>query len=201
MQTIKNLRKIETICVFCGSSEGNTLTYREGVFNFGLAMAHNNLNLVYGGGGKGLMGILAQAVKKGTGKVTGIIPTKIYEMVKHIEHNEDELVIVDSMHQRKATMYSRSNAFVALPGGIGTLEEVMEAFTWLQLGYHDKPVALYDIDGYFSSLITFFDHMVDQGFLKKELLDYLIIDDNEYRLIERLKSIELNIPVKIDSRP
>ncbi len=201
MQTIKNLRKIETICVFCGSSEGKVPSYRESTFNFGLAMAHNNLNLVYGGGGKGLMGILAEATKKGDGKVIGIIPTRIYEMVKHIKHDEDELVIVDNMHQRKADMYSRSDAFVALPGGIGTLEEVMEAFTWLQLGYHDKPVALYDINGYYSSLITFFDHMVDQGFLRKELLDSLIIDDNEHRLIERLKSIDLNIPAKIERHP
>jgi len=201
MQTIKNLRKIETICVFCGSSEGKVSSYRESTFNFGLAMANNNLNLVYGGGGKGLMGILAQAIKKGDGKVIGIIPTRIYEMVKHIKHDEDELIIVDNMHQRKADMYSRSDAFVALPGGIGTIEEVMEAFTWLQLGYHDKPVALYDINGYFSSLITFFDHMVDQGFLRKELLDSLIIDDNEHRLIERLKSIDLNIPAKIDRHP
>jgi uncharacterized protein (TIGR00730 family) len=198
MQTIKDLRKIETVCVFCGSSEGSNPAYKESAFNFGLAMAHHNLNLVYGGGGNGLMGILAQGVKKGDGKVTGIIPTRIYEMVKHIEHNEDELVIVDNMHQRKADMYNRSDAFVALPGGIGTLEEVMEALTWLQLGYHNKPVALYDINGYYSSLITFFDYMVDQGFLKKELLNTLIIDDNEHRLIERLKSIELDIPAKID---
>jgi uncharacterized protein (TIGR00730 family) len=101
------------------------------------------------------------------------------------------------MHERKAAMYERSDAFVALPGGIGTLEEVMEALTWLQLGYHDKPVGLLNVNGFYTHLVAFLSHMVDQGFLRTVLLDTLVVDSDPGRLIERLEQIPLNLPAKI----
>lgn len=191
------MRTIGTLCVFCGSSEGTDPAYVASAKAFGEEMAARKVNLVYGGGGKGLMGTLATTVKSGSRTVTGVIPHKIYEMVKHIEHVEDELIIVRDMHERKAAMYERSDAFVALPGGIGTLEEVMEALTWLQLGYHDKPVGLLNVNGFYTHLVAFLSHMVDQGFLRTVLLDTLVVDSDPGRLIERLEQIPLNLPAKI----
>jgi uncharacterized protein (TIGR00730 family) len=197
MEQPSSLRTIDTLCVFCGSSEGIDPVYASNAAEFGGAMARHHVNLVYGGGGKGLMGILAAKVKAGSRTVTGVIPTKIYEMVKHIDHVEDELIIVQDMHERKAAMYERSDAFVAMPGGIGTLEEVMEALTWLQLGYHDKPVGLLDINGFFSHLVRFLEHMVEQGFLRQVLLDTLVVEPDPDRLIDRLRTVPVNLPAKI----
>ncbi|MFA7641710.1 MAG: TIGR00730 family Rossman fold protein [Sphaerochaetaceae bacterium] len=197
MNDVTALRKINTLCVFCGSSEGNDPAYLQSAAQFGLAMVKSGMDLVYGGGGKGIMGRIATTVKAGSRRVTGIIPTRIHEMVKHIEHDEDELIIVGDMHERKAAMYARADAFVALPGGIGTLEEVMEALTWLQLGYHDKPVGLLDTAGFFSHLTAFLSHMVDEGFLRSVLFDTLTVDSDPMRLIERLQRVPLDLPAKI----
>jgi len=197
MNDVTALRKINTLCVFCGSSEGNDPAYLQSAAQFGLAMVKSGMDLVYGGGGKGIMGRLAATVKAGSRRVTGIIPTRIHEMVKHIEHDEDELIIVGDMHERKAAMYARADAFVALPGGIGTLEEVMEALTWLQLGYHDKPVGLLDTAGFFSHLTAFLSHMVDEGFLRSVLFDTLTVDSDPMRLIARLQRVPLDLPAKI----
>lgn len=197
MNDVTALRKINTLCVFCGSSEGNDPEYLQSAAQFGLAMVKSGMDLVYGGGGKGIMGRLAATVKAGSRRVTGIIPTRIHEMVKHIEHDEDELIIVGDMHERKAAMYARADAFVALPGGIGTLEEVMEALTWLQLGYHDKPVGLLDTAGFFSHLTAFLSHMIDEGFLRSVLFDTLTVDSDPMRLIERLQRVPLDLPAKI----
>lgn len=197
MNDVTALRKINTLCVFCGSSEGNDPAYLQSAEQFGSAMVKSGMDLVYGGGGKGIMGRLAATVKAGSRRVTGIIPTRIHEMVKHIEHDEDELIIVGDMHERKAAMYARADAFVALPGGIGTLEEVMEALTWLQLGYHDKPVGLLDTAGFFSHLTAFLSHMVDEGFLRSVLFDTLTVDSDPMRLIERLQRVPLDLPAKI----
>lgn len=197
MNDVTALRKINTLCVFCGSSEGNDPAYLQSAAQFGLAMVKSGMDLVYGGGGKGIMGRIATTVKAGSRRVTGIIPTRIHEMVKHIEHDEDELIIVGDMHERKAAMYARADAFVALPGGIGTLEEVMEALTWLQLGYHDKPVGLLDTAGFFSHLTAFLSHMVDEGFLRSVLFDTLTVDSDPMRLIARLQRVPLDLPAKI----
>ncbi len=197
MNDVTALRKINTLCVFCGSSEGNDPAYLQSAEQFGLAMVKSGMDLVYGGGGKGIMGRLAATVKAGSRRVTGIIPTRIHEMVKHIGHDEDELIIVGDMHERKAAMYARADAFVALPGGIGTLEEVMEALTWLQLGYHDKPVGLLDTAGFFSHLTAFLSHMIDEGFLRSVLFDTLTVDSDPMRLIERLQRVPLDLPAKI----
>lgn len=197
MNDVPALRKINTLCVFCGSSEGNDPAYLQSAEQFGSAMVKSGMDLVYGGGGKGIMGRLAATVKAGSRRVTGIIPTRIHEMVKHIGHDEDELIIVGDMHERKAAMYARADAFVALPGGIGTLEEVMEALTWLQLGYHDKPVGLLDTAGFFSHLTAFLSHMIDEGFLRSVLFDTLTVDSDPMRLIARLQRVPLDLPEKI----
>lgn len=197
MEHLASVRTIDTLCVFCGSSEGIDPVYASNAAAFGDAMARHHVDLVFGGGGKGLMGVLAAKVKAGSRTVTGVIPTRIFEMVKHIDHVEDELIIVEDMHERKAAMYERSDAFVAMPGGIGTLEEVMEALTWLQLGYHDKPVGLLDTNGFFSHLLQFLEHMVEQGFLRQVLLDTLVVEPDPDRLIDRLRTVPVNLPAKI----
>ncbi len=191
MHTMKS--SIKTICLFCGSSNGINSLYSDAAILFGQSLVKNNLDLVYGGGGRGLMGLVANEVKNGGNKVTGIIPKKIYEMVKDIPHNEDQLIVVDDMHQRKAKMYSLSDAFVALPGGIGTLEETLEIFTWLQLGYHQKPVALLNTNNFFDPLVDLFNHMVDQGFLNKTFVKNLIVEKEDDILIEKLFFTDLKL--------
>src|SRR5690554_1934659 len=131
MNTSTIQRTISNLCVFCGSSAGNDTAYTDAACALAGEMAARSIHLVYGGGGAGIMGTLASALRDTGVRVTGIIPERLYEMVKHLDHSEDELVVVHTMHERKAAMYDRSDAFVALPGGIGTLEELMEALTWL----------------------------------------------------------------------
>jgi uncharacterized protein (TIGR00730 family) len=162
-------------------------------------MSARGIHLVYGGGGAGIMGKLSQHLRRSPVKVTGIIPKRLYEMVGHLEHSEDELIVVETMHERKATMYERSDAFVALPGGIGTLEELMEAMTWLQLGYHAKPVGMLNVDGFFDPLLHMLQHMVEEGFLRQVLVDALVVEQEPRILLERLANIDLNLPGKITS--
>ncbi len=197
MENKQPLRIIKNLCVFCGSSVGNDEVYRDGVVALAQKMAEKDINLVYGGGGRGLMGVMAETLRHMPVTVTGIIPTKLYDMVKHIEHNEDELIIVSGMHERKATMYERSDAFIALPGGIGTLEEVMEALTWLQLGYHNKPVGLLNIAGYYDKLLEFLKESVTAGFLQPALFEALIVTSDANDLIDQLVSVPLTLPHKI----
>ena len=188
---------IDTICIFCGSSDGNGNRYRQAAVSMARVMADQGISLVYGGGGRGLMGVMASTLYGKVPRVTGVIPQKLYDMVKDIEHQEDELIIVTDMHERKATMYRIADAFVALPGGVGTIEELMEAFTWLHLGYHRKPVAILNTDGYYDSLIAFLEHSVEEGFLKQEYLTSLVVESDPVCLLERLKSITLTLPDKL----
>jgi uncharacterized protein (TIGR00730 family) len=151
-------------------------------------MIKRHISLVYGGGGSGLMGLVASTVYNRVPKVTGIIPERLYAMVKDIQHQEDELLIVPDMHERKAAMYRLSDAFVALPGGIGTIEEVMETFTWLHLGYHHKPVALLNANGYFDYLLRFLEHTVTEGFLKQEFLNSLVVESDPEKLLDNISA-------------
>ncbi|MDD4218767.1 MAG: TIGR00730 family Rossman fold protein [Sphaerochaetaceae bacterium] len=198
MEQKEPLRIIKNLCVFCGSSNGNNEIYHDAVVTLAQAMAQRSINLVYGGGGRGLMGIMAATLRDTPVSVTGIIPTKLYDMVKHIAHDEDELLIVSDMHEHKAIMYARSDAFIALPGGIGTLEEVMEALTWLQLGYHNKPVGLLNTNGYYDKLLEFLNHAVASGFLQQTLLETLIVTADASRLLEELSTAALILPLKIE---
>ena len=194
---MKNLTRIRTLCVFCGSSEGKGLLYREAAIQLARSMTEKGISLVYGGGGRGLMGLMADNLYGKVPRVTGVIPEKLYAMVMEIPHNEDELVIVKDMHERKATMYQLSDAFLALPGGVGTLEELMEAFTWLHLGYQCKPVGILNSNGYYDHLLAFLAHTVEEGFLKQEFLSSLVVEEDPQLLLQRLESTPLELPGKL----
>jgi uncharacterized protein (TIGR00730 family) len=185
---MKMERIMKKICVFCGSSKGSTPNYLEAAVNLGKVIVGQGLDLVYGGGNIGLMGALSRTVLDQGGKSIGVIPKAIHKKVPNIEISK--LYIVKDMHQRKAKMHQLADAFISLPGGIGTLEEFFEVYTWNQLGFHQKPVGLLNINKYFDGLLKFLDHSVKEGFLKPLHLEQLIIDDDPVRLINKLKSYQ-----------
>lgn len=155
------------VCVYCGSKTGNNSSFIPQTKALGYALASNNIGLVYGGGSVGLMNEIANATLSRGGQAHGVIPQHLYEMeVAH--ENLTALHITDTMHERKAMMAELSDAFIALPGGFGTFEELMEAITWLQLGIHHKPVIIYNIDGYYDKLIDFIDVAVEQQFITED---------------------------------
>ena len=156
---------MKSICVYCGSASGNSPVYAQAARSLASTLVGHNLSLVYGGGNVGLMGILADEVLRLGGEVTGVIPQSLMEKeVGHIALTQ--LHIVKDMHERKAMMAQLSDGFIALPGGIGTLEELFEMLTWLQLGFHQKPIGLLNVDGFYDGLLAFLNHTVAQGFLK-----------------------------------
>lgn len=161
-------RQVKNICVYCGSGTGHNSVYAEAARTLGRAMAATNIGLVYGGGSLGLMGEIARAVLDNGGRVTGIIPEFLSAQEKLLR-DVQELVITRSMHERKQTMFEKSDAFVALPGGIGTLEELVEQLTWAQLGQHSKPIILGNIDGFWAPLLSLIDHMRDEAFVRQGL--------------------------------
>src|SRR5210317_1276496 len=176
---------MKSICVFCGSSMGFHPIYKKAAHDLGKYIAQENLNLVYGGGSVGLMGVLAEAVLENRGHVTGIIPRFLYE--KEVGHDGvTELIIVDSMHERKQKMAELAQGFIALPGGIGTMEELFEIFTWSQLALIKKPVALFNVNHFFNDIINFLNKMVHDGFLKDKTVTSLITSENIYELIEKM---------------
>jgi uncharacterized protein (TIGR00730 family) len=158
---------MRAVCVFCGSAPGRRSEYREAALRLGRELARRGVTLVFGGGNIGLMGVLANAAMESGGKVIGVIPRALVDReVAH--HGVTDLRIVDSMHERKALMADLADAFVALPGGIGTLEEFCEVLTWAQLGIHGKPVCLLNVAGYYDPLIELLDHAMAEGFLSAE---------------------------------
>ncbi|MDN5781359.1 MAG: TIGR00730 family Rossman fold protein [Luteimonas sp.] len=158
---------MKSICVYCGSNSGSKPAYAERAKALGQRIAKENLALVYGGGNVGLMGIVADTVLQAGGEVIGVIPQQLVDLeVAH--HGVTKLEIVHSMHERKARMFDLSDAFVALPGGFGTLDEMFEMLTWRQLGLGEKPCAFLDVDGFYVPLLAMIDHMVDQRFLAAE---------------------------------
>jgi uncharacterized protein (TIGR00730 family) len=159
---------IRSICVYCGSSPGRKPIYAEAARRLGRLMAVNDMGLVYGGGGLGLMGEVARAVLAGGGRVTGIIPEFLTEK-EHMLREVTDLVVVSDMHERKRLMFERSDAFVALPGGIGTLEELVEQLTWAQLGRHSKPIVLYNADGFWQPFMALLDHLRREAFIRADL--------------------------------
>jgi uncharacterized protein (TIGR00730 family) len=171
---------IRSICVYCGSSPGNGSSFAAAATAFGKILAENEVALVYGGGSRGLMGALARSVHNHGGQVIGIIP----EFLRAREMafvDADEMIVTRDMHERKQTMFERADAFVALPGGVGTLEELVEQLTWSQLGRHQKPVLLANINSFWDPLMELFDHMKGLGFIHSELsFEYLVankVDD------------------------
>ena len=179
------------VCVYCGSSDGNDPVFRETAFRLGGELAKRGIGLVYGGGGSGLMGAVADGVLHGGGDVMGVIPKLLVER-EHEHSGLTKLIEVDTMHERKQLMADHADAFIALPGGIGTLEEVIEAFTWLQLGYHSKPVSLLNVQGFFDPLMAALDGMVGKGFLQTETFSRLLVETEIEVLLEKLERICAN---------
>ncbi|MGB7335975.1 MAG: TIGR00730 family Rossman fold protein [Salaquimonas sp.] len=165
------MSKIKSICVYCGSQPGNHPVYAEAARVLGKDMASNNIRLVYGGGGSGIMGEVARAVKANHGEITGIIPEFLIPKERGnlgAGGRGDELgevIITKDMHERKTQLFERSDAFVALPGGIGTLEEVVEIMTWAQLGRHSRPIVFANIEGFWNPMIDLMAHMAESGFI------------------------------------
>lgn len=173
------------VCVYCGSKTGDNTAYTEKAKELGHALASRNIGLVYGGGSVGLMNQIANATLNRGGQVHGIIPQHLYEM--EVAHEQlTALHITDTMHERKAMMAELSDAFIALPGGFGTFEELMEAITWLQLGIHEKIVILFNIDGYYDKLIGFIDHAVESGFITQENRRSLKVADTVQACLDHL---------------
>lgn len=174
------------LCVYCGSRPGVDPAYRQAARELGQAIGRRGWRMVYGGGGVGLMGAVADAALAAGALVTGVIPESL--MRREVGHaGLTELRVVQTMHERKRLMAEGSDAFVALPGGIGTLEELFEAWTWRQIGYHDKPIGVLDVGGYFEPLLRFVDRCVEQGFLEAEQRSVPIVDDDPARLLARLR--------------
>ena len=161
-------RRIRNVCVYCGSNVGSNPAYTGAARTLGATMAKERIGLVYGGGGLGLMGELARNVLAHGGRVTGIIPTFLSRKERMLR-DADELIVVDDMHQRKKLMFDKSDAFVALPGGIGTLEELVEQLTWAQLGRHTKPIVLLNIEGFWEPLLALLRHMGDEAFIRPDM--------------------------------
>ncbi|CAN5396719.1 TIGR00730 family Rossman fold protein [soil metagenome] len=176
---------INAICLFCGAQSGTDPLYAEAVRDFVTVLAARDITLVTGGGSTGLMGVAADTMIAEGGRVIGIIPERL--MQREVAHKSiTDLRVVKSMHDRKAMMGEISDAFVTAPGGIGTMEELFEFFTWRQLGYHHKPVALLNVAGYYDALITFMEHAVERGLLGRSVLDQLIMSNDATSLALQL---------------
>lgn len=174
-----------SICVYCGSRPGELAVYADAARTVGTWIGQHGGQLVYGGGRTGLMGIVAEATKAAGGRVVGIIPQALVD--KELANTAcDELHIVANMHERKAMMAERSDAFLALPGGIGTFEELFEVWTWRQLGYHDKPIGLLNVENYYSSMISFLESTVTQGFMGAWQMDLIRASEHCTELLEFL---------------
>ncbi|HEY3331854.1 MAG TPA: TIGR00730 family Rossman fold protein [Capsulimonadaceae bacterium] len=181
---------MRSICVFCGSKEGDRGVYREAAAILGSEIARREMKLIYGGGNIGLMGVVADAVLAEYGEVIGVIPQALLE--KEVGHDGlTALHVVASMHERKARMADMSDAFIAMPGGFGTFEEFCEIVTWAQLGMHRKPCGILNVDGYYDPLLEMFDKGVRTGFIKHKHRDVIIVDSNPASLLDRLASHHL----------
>ena len=177
---------LKSLCVYCGSSPGLHVSYLEAAKAFGHLIAAEGITLIYGGGNVGLMGALADSALHAGGKVIGVIPERMVAWeVAH--HGLTELHRVGSMHERKLKMAELADAFVALPGGVGTLEEIFEVLTWTQLGIHSKPCAFLDVEQYYAGLFRFLDHMAEQRFIKKEHLASVLRGDDPRELLIKLR--------------
>jgi len=181
------MSKINALCVYCGSSPGTDPAFAEAAQNFGKILAENEIRLVYGGGSTGLMGALASAVLDHDGEVTGIIPEFLTQRERP-RRLPQELIVTTDMHDRKWRMFERADGFVALPGGIGTLEEVVEQLTWAQLGRHKKPILIANIDGYWDPLLTLLAHMREQEFVPQALRVNFLVADRVEDILPKLRA-------------
>jgi len=183
------MSRFSNVCVFCGASPGARPEYAQAAAALGHELIKRNIGLVYGGGSAGLMGTISSTVHANGGKVLGVIP-------KELEPREmsgdavGEVSVVSGMHERKALMAEKSDAFISLPGGYGTMEELMEMVTWQQLGYHSKPVGLLNIDGFYDSLLAFFDKLVTEGFVRPEMRKIVVSARTPAELLDLLEAYE-----------
>jgi uncharacterized protein (TIGR00730 family) len=176
------------ICVFCGSNAGARSEYAEAARALAAVLVGRKLGIVYGGGNVGMMGVLADAALERGGEVTGVIPRTLVD--KEVAHRRvTELLIVETMHERKALMNDLSDAFIALPGGFGTLDEFFEVLTWSQLGFHGKPCALLNVAGYYDRMLAMLDHAVAERFLRPAHRELVIADTDPSRLLQRLSAL------------
>jgi uncharacterized protein (TIGR00730 family) len=180
------MSKINAVCVYCGSSAGNDPAFLRAAEALGKALAQGGVRLVYGGGSVGMMGAVARAVLKHGGKATGIIPEFLFRREQPEAQNE-ELIVTRDMHERKQKMFERADAFVALPGGIGTLEELVEQLTWVQIGQHKKPLLLVNINGFWEPLRDLLDHMEKLGFIYGDVKNSLLIADRPEDVLPKLR--------------
>ena len=181
---------MKSICVFAGSAQGSKDSYSRSAKDLGLEIAKRNFSMVYGGGSKGLMGIVADAVLEGGSSVTGIITEKLHDVeVGH--ENLTSLEVVSTMHERKARMAELSDAIISLPGGVGTWEEFFEALAWNQLGIYSKPIILYNVEGYYSKLFEFTEYSVQEGFLPHTTHEELFISDSLEEIFEFIESFKV----------
>jgi len=190
---------MKSICVYCGSNPGTKPAYREAATLLGRTLAQRNIQLVYGGGNVGLMGVVADAVLDAGGRVLGVIPESL-EKLEVAHRGLTELRVVRSMHERKLIMADHSDAFIALPGGIGTAEEIFEVFTWSQLGIHLKPCGLLNVAGFFDGFVSQISRMVNDGFLREEQARQLIIADAVPEILERISTLKPSVHLKWSER-
>lgn len=181
-----NMNTIKTICVYCGSGPGTNPHFIKSAVDLGRIMAENGIGLVYGGGSIGLMGAVAKSVLEHGGRVTGIIPEFLTRRENALM-GAQELIVTHDMHERKRLMFERSDAFVALPGGIGTLEELVEQLTWQQLGRHKKPILIANIAGFWEPLMALFAHMRDTAFIRPKLAVDILQADNVGDILPKLR--------------
>jgi len=186
---------MKRIAVFCGSNNGARPAYAEAAARLGGLLARKKIELVYGGGKVGLMGIVADAALKNGGHVIGVIPQSL--VIKEVVHERlPDLRVVKNMHERKALIAELSDGFIALPGGYGTFEEFCEVLAWSQLGYHQKPFGLLDVAGFYRGLLEFFDHATGEGFIRPQHRDLVMVEDSAEELLERLKQFQPPAEVK-----
>jgi uncharacterized protein (TIGR00730 family) len=186
MNRIEKPSKIRKICVYCGSGPGIDPAFVEGARGFGAILAKNDIGLVFGGGSVGMMGTIAKSVRDHGGEVTGIIPEFLVAR-EHAMRGADNLIVTRDMHERKRKMFEMADAFVAMPGGIGTLEEIVEQITWVQLGRHRKPILLANIKGFWDPLCALIDHMKALEFIRSDLSFDLLVADKVESILPMLR--------------
>lgn len=183
---------LKSICVFCGSKSGNDQQYQQAAIELGRSMAQQDITLVYGGGSVGLMGIIADAVLESGGEVIGVIPRQL--ATKELLHpGVKEMLVVEDMHTRKAKMSECSDAFIAMPGGFGTLEELFEVVSWVQLGIYSKPMGVLNVAGFYDPLLTMVEHCIETEFIKPKYRNLIIADESPAILVDHLQQHQLPV--------
>lgn len=191
------MAKIKSVCVYCGSSPGRSGNFIDAATAFGTILAKNRTGLVFGGGGVGLMGAVARAVADNGGEVTGIIPQFLVDRERPEAAHSSRTIVTRDMHERKRLMFEHSDAFVALPGGIGTLEELVEQLTWIQLGQHKKPVLILNLDGFWNPLLALLGNFRDLGFLGQHAIDNLLVATRVEDILPMLENAAAPIPLEM----